>query len=73
MTEINHIATKSNITVASLMDFKSICTNLGINDSNVEKYIGEYCFIEIGSSLNRLPIQELVIRPRSKIRTEIKL
>ena len=54
INEINHIATKSNITVASLMDFKNICNSIGVNDSNVEKYVGEYCFIEIGSSLNRL-------------------
>lgn len=44
MTEINHIATKSNITVASLMDFKSICTNHGnkiikITSEQYERFI----------------------------------
>ena len=52
--EINHIAEKSNITVCSLEDFKSIVSKLGINDSNVEDYIGQYCFIEIGSGFPRL-------------------
>ena len=54
LNEINHIASKSNITVASLEDFKYICNTLGINDSNVENFLGQYCFIEIGSSLGRL-------------------
>ena len=54
LSEINYIASKSNITVASLEDFKHICNILGINDSNVENFLGQYCFIEIGSSLDRL-------------------
>lgn len=54
INEIDYVANKSNITVSSLQDFKKICTNLGINDSNVEQYIGQYCFIEIGSSISRL-------------------
>lgn len=53
LNEINHIASKSNITIASLNDFKHIVSSLGIDDNNVEEYMGEYCFIEIGSSLSR--------------------
>lgn len=54
INEIKHIANKSNITVTSLNDFKSIVSNLGINDSNVEEYVGKYCFIEVGSSYSRI-------------------
>lgn len=36
ITEINHLAVKSNVTVASLEDFKNIVSGLGINDGNVE-------------------------------------
>ena len=35
LNEINHIASKSNITVASLEDFKYICNTLSINDSKL--------------------------------------
>lgn len=52
--EIKNIATKSNITVCSLEDFKEIVAKLAIDDSNVEQYIGKYCFIEVGSCLSRL-------------------
>lgn len=63
INEINNIANKSNITVASLIDFKNIVSGLGINDSNVEQYIGQYCFIEIGSSLGRLQAELPHINP----------
>lgn len=53
LTEINHIAEKSNITVASLDEFKQLISKLGITDNNVDDFIGKYCFIEIGSSLSR--------------------
>lgn len=56
INEINHIANNSPITICSLEDFEFICQNLSINDNNVEKYIGEYCFIEIGSSMERCKI-----------------
>ena len=52
LSEINHIASKSNITICSLQDFKSILASLQINDSNVDEHT-DYCFIEIGSSLSR--------------------
>ena len=54
LNEINHLAQKSNVTVCSLNDFKSIVSSLGINDGNVEKYVGKYCFIEIGSGWGRI-------------------
>lgn len=54
VNEIKNIASQSNITVASLEDFKHIVSKLGINDNNVEQYVGKFCFIEIGSSLSRL-------------------
>lgn len=54
ITEINHLANNSNITIASLSDFQQIVSNLGINDNNVEKYFGTYCFIEVGSSYSRI-------------------
>ena len=53
INEINYVAKKSPITVCSIQDFITICTNLDINDSNVEKYYGQYCFIEIGSTRDR--------------------
>ena len=53
LSEINHIAEKSNITITSLADFKQLVSKLGINDGNVDDYVGKYCFIEIGSSLSR--------------------
>ena len=53
INEINYVAKKSPITVCSIQDFITICTNLDINDSNVEKYYGQYCFIEIGSTKDR--------------------
>lgn len=52
--EINHIANNSHVTICSLEDFMSIVKNLGINDGNVEEFSGQYCFIEIGSGLDRL-------------------
>lgn len=52
--EINHIANNSHVTICSLEDFMSIVKNLGINDGNVEEFSGKYCFIEIGSGLERL-------------------
>lgn len=63
INEIKDIAKKSNITVSSLSDFKNIVSNLNITDSNVEKYIGQYCFIEIGSSLSRLQSELPHIEP----------
>lgn len=54
INELKEIAQKSRITVASLQDFKSICSRLGVNDSNVGDYVGQYCFIEIGSSEGRI-------------------
>ena len=54
LNELKHIAQKSNITIASLEDFKTIVSSLGITDNNVEKFIGEYCFIEIGSGYSRI-------------------
>ena len=56
INEIDYVANNSPITLCSLEDFESICKNLGINDGNVEQYIGEYCFIEIGSSIERCKI-----------------
>lgn len=50
---MNTLAQNSNITIASLEDFETICQNLGINDSNVDDYDGQFCFIEIGSTLER--------------------
>lgn len=52
--EISHIANNSHITICSLEDFIGIVKSLGINDSNVEDFSGQYCFIEIGSGLERL-------------------
>ncbi len=63
LNEINHIAKKSNITVCSLEDFKSIVNSLGINDNNVEEYFGEYCFIEIGSSWGRIEAETPIAPP----------
>ena len=63
ITEINHLAVKSNVTVASLEDFKNIVSGLGINDGNVEYFIGEYCFIEVGSSQSRLRAEVPHIHP----------
>lgn len=63
ITEINHLAVKSNVTVASLEDFKNIVYGLGINDGNVEHFIGEYCFIEVGSSQSRLRAEVPHIHP----------
>ena len=54
MSEINHLAEKSNVTICSLEDFKSLVSSMGINDGNVEQYAGQYCFIEIGSSYPRI-------------------
>lgn len=54
ISEINHLAEKSNVTICSLEDFKSLVSSMGINDGNVEQYVGQYCFIEIGSSFPRV-------------------
>ena len=54
ITEIDHLAEKSNVTICSLEDFKSLVSSMGINDVNVEEYVGQYCFIEIGSSYPRI-------------------
>lgn len=54
INEINHLAEKSNVTICSLEDFKSLVSSMGINDGNVEQYVGQYCFIEIGSSYPRI-------------------
>lgn len=54
INEINHLAEKSNVTICSLEDFKNLVSNMGINDSNVEQTLGQYCFIEIGSSYPRI-------------------
>lgn len=51
--EINYIS-KQQVTVTSLQDFINILQDLKINDNNVEKYIGKYAFIEIGSSENNI-------------------
>jgi ribosomal protein S4E len=50
---MNTLAQNSNITICSLEHFIELCENLGINDSNVEEYDGQFCFIEIGSTLAR--------------------
>jgi len=52
--EIKTLATKSNVTICSLEDFWEICKSLNVNDSNVEKVAGQYCFIEVGDSYNRV-------------------
>ena len=52
--EINHLSVKSNVTICSLEDFKSLVSSMGINNNNVEQYLGKYCFIEIGSSYPRI-------------------
>ena len=54
INEINHLAEKSNVTICSLEDFKSLVSSMGISDGNVEQYVGQYCFIEIGSSYPRI-------------------
>lgn len=53
LSEIKHIAERSPITICSMDDFVEICHKLNISDSNVEKYFGQFCFIEIGSTLER--------------------
>lgn len=53
INEINYIAKKSPITICGVKDFISICYNLNINDENVKKLYGQYCFIEIGSTKDR--------------------
>ena len=53
INEINYVAKNSPITICSLEDFIDICKSLNINDSNVEDYYGQYCFIEIGSTRDR--------------------
>lgn len=53
LSEIKHIAEKSPITICSMDDFVEICHRLNVSDSNVEKYYGQFCFIEIGSTLER--------------------
>lgn len=53
INEINYIAKQSPITVCSLDDFVTICQNIGVNDNNAENFVGEYCFIEIGSTQER--------------------
>jgi protein-tyrosine phosphatase len=57
ISEINHLAEKSNVTICSLEDFKSLVSSMGINDGNVEQYAGQYCFIEIGSSYPRISVE----------------
>lgn len=64
INEINHLAEKSNVTICSLEDFISMVSSMGINDGNVEQYSGQYCFIEIGSTLPRLE-QEVPISIRA--------
>lgn len=54
LSEINHIAEKTPITICSMDDFAEICHKLNISDSNVEGYYGQYCFIEIGSTPERV-------------------
>lgn len=54
LNELKDLAAKSNVTVCSLEDFKNLCRKLGVNDNNVEQYMGQYCFIEIGSSEGRV-------------------
>lgn len=56
INEINVLAKESPITICSLEDFETICNNIGVNDNNVEQYIGKYCFIEIGSCEERCKI-----------------
>ena len=58
INEINHIANNSNVTICSLEDFKSLVSNMGIDDNNVERYAGQYCFIEIGSSYARIAVEK---------------
>ena len=54
LNEIKHVAQKSNVTIANLENFKTIVSNLGITDNNVENYANEYCFIEVGSGYSRI-------------------
>lgn len=63
INEITNIAVKSNVTVCSLNEFKSIVSKLGINDDNVEEFIGKYCFIEIGSSWGRVKAEMPIAPP----------
>ena len=39
INEINYVAKKSPITVCSIQDFITICTNLDINDSTYIDYV----------------------------------
>lgn len=63
ITEIEAIARNSNVTVCSLGEFKKLVSSLGINDSNVDDYIGKYCFIEVGSSWGRLEAEVPIMPP----------
>ena len=54
LKEIDYISDKNRVTVCSLKDFKKILQKHKINDNNVEKYIGKYAFIEIGSGSNNI-------------------
>ena len=53
LTEIKEFAKAGRVTVQSLPEFIQLCQNIGINDKNVDTAIGEYAFIEVGSSLER--------------------
>ena len=53
LTEIKEFARAGRVTVQSLPEFIQLCQSIGINDKNVDTAIGEYAFIEVGSSLER--------------------